>query len=80
LGHHWNDVAARQEQYNDLLRQAERERLIWAAAHARKAPRLYGPALEWLGCWLIAWGWRLRARYGAIEFQRRPKHRCEQAT
>jgi hypothetical protein len=51
---------------NDLLREAQHAR---AGRVARGAPGLYRLAMLWLGRWLVAWGWRLRARHGAIEFR-----------
>jgi hypothetical protein len=64
----WNDYWYQQERYNDLLRAAEQERCVQAALAARTRPAVvYNPLLAWLGKQLIAWGWRLRARYGALE-------------
>jgi hypothetical protein len=62
-------VAVAREHVKDLLREAQQERYIHAAQLARR--RSNGPyrsALAWLGGRLVAWGWRLRARHGAIEF------------
>jgi hypothetical protein len=58
-------LAARERQL-DLLREAQLRRLV---AQLPTSPRgaFYAPALERLGRWLIAWGWRLRARYGEVE-------------
>jgi len=64
----WNDYWYQQERYNDLLRAAEQERRVQAAQAARTRPAVvYNPLLAWLGKQLIALGWRLRARYGALE-------------
>jgi len=52
------DVMVRQEQYQDLLRQAERERLVWPALSTARAAR-YRKALLWLGGCLQSWGHRL---------------------
>jgi hypothetical protein len=60
------DLAVAREHTNDLLHEAQHERAMRAA---RRAPGLYGSAMLWLGRWLVAWGWRLRARHGAIEFR-----------
>ena len=67
----WNHYWYQRERYNDLLRAAEQQRRVRAALAALAAgPRpaaAYDPLLAWLGTQLIAWGWRLRARYGALE-------------
>jgi hypothetical protein len=64
----WNDYRYQQERHNDLLRAAEQQRRVRAALAARPRPAVvYHPLLAWLGTQLIAWGWRLRARYGALE-------------
>jgi hypothetical protein len=59
-------VAVAREHAIDLLREAQDERAMRAL---RRAPGLYGSAMLWLARWLVAWGWRLRARHGAIEFR-----------
>jgi hypothetical protein len=64
----WNDYRIQQERHKDLLRAAEQRRRVRAALAARPRPAAaYDPLLAWLGTQLIAWGWRLRARYGALE-------------
>ena len=64
----WLDYIVKQEQHRDRLRAAEQERLVRAAlAGRRRRTRVFGPLLVWLGNRMIAWGWRLRARYGALE-------------
>ena len=64
----WIDFAFKQEQHKDLLREAERERLVRAArAGRRRRTRVVGPLLVWLGNLLIAWGERLQARFGPLE-------------
>ena len=64
----WNDYRYQQERHNDLLREAEQWRHVRAALAARKRPvTRYNPLLAWLGTQLIAWGWRLRVRNGALE-------------
>jgi hypothetical protein len=63
---HLNEINLVGEHANDLLREAQHAR---ARRAARGAPGLYGSAMLWLGHWLVAWGWRLRARHGAIEFR-----------
>jgi len=65
---HLNEFAAR-EHANDLLREAQHERSVRAAPGVRRRSKgLYGSAMSWLGRWLIAWGMRLLARHGAIQF------------
>lgn len=62
----WSTVLAMQERYKDLLREAERERLVrQALAEREKCERFYCQALIWLGRGLVAWGWRLLEPYGA---------------
>ena len=64
---HLNEIVAR-EHANDLLREAQYERDMRTARGARgRSNGRYGSAMVWLGRWLVAWGWRLRARHGAIE-------------
>ena len=62
----WNDVLARREHYLDLRREMERERLVRQVMAGRPRSwlaRSYRQALAWLGQRLVAWGWRLQARY-----------------
>jgi hypothetical protein len=63
----WIDEAVKEEQRQDMLRDAARRRLA-ARAHppARRAGRRYSHALVWLGRRLEALGCRLQARYGAL--------------
>jgi hypothetical protein len=60
-----NDQMVKQEQYKDLIREAERYRLVHKglAGHER-GNRFYSGALTWLGHRLVAWGRRLQERYG----------------
>ncbi|TKJ30016.1 MAG: hypothetical protein CEE40_06305 [Chloroflexi bacterium B3_Chlor] len=62
----WRDIVAQQERYKDLLREAERHRLVLheLALHERKN-RFGCRAMAWLGRALVAWGWRLQERYAA---------------
>jgi len=61
------DVAKQHQQ--DLLREAAQMRLV-AEANAQQSKRaLHAPALAWLGEQLVAWGWRLRVRYGTVEHE-----------
>jgi len=52
------DVLVRREQYQDLLRQAERERLVRLTLTTDRT-MWYGKALLWLGGRLQSWGRRL---------------------
>jgi hypothetical protein len=66
---HLYEMLAR-EHMNDLLREVEYDGYSRTARGARgRSNGLYGPAMVWLGHWLVAWGWRLRARHSAIEFR-----------
>lgn len=63
IGYH--ELLMRQEHSRELLRQAEKERLlrqIWPSR--RPDERLYGRILNWLGSRLVAWGQGLQERYG----------------
>lgn len=62
----WIEILEHQERHKEILREAERKRLVRQALAAQeKRERFYGPALIWLGCRLIAWGGLLQERYGA---------------
>jgi hypothetical protein len=61
----WNDYGMKQEQYRDLMRAADKQRVIrQAEVKHYDGNMLRRQMLDWLGRCLIAWGWRLRARYG----------------
>jgi hypothetical protein len=63
----WDIVLIQEARHQELLRQAERERLIRQALAGRKtSDSFYRRALTWLGRQLVAWGWRLQERYGAV--------------
>jgi hypothetical protein len=65
----WNlhEMVARSRATN-LLREAQHDRFLRSVWRARRGMYgLYDSAMVWLGRWLIARGWRLRARHGAIE-------------
>jgi hypothetical protein len=63
----WIDEAIKEEQRQDMLRDAARRRLIAQARVAGRRPRrIYSPLLVRLGCWLETWGCRLQARYGVL--------------
>lgn len=60
------DYLVARERYKDLLREAERDRLVRQALTGReRRHRFYCGALTWLGRRLIACGWRLQERYGS---------------
>jgi hypothetical protein len=62
----WHDGVAGGERYKDLLREAERDRLVREKLAGRGGNAgFYCRALIWLGSRLVAWGWRLQERYGA---------------
>lgn len=65
---HLSEQIARQHA-QDLLRESERVRIVEAAEAGRPRSGIHCQALAWLGSQLIAWGWRLRARYGAVEHE-----------
>lgn len=62
----WDIVLIQEVRSQELLRQAENERLIRQvmAGHG-KSDSFHCRALTWLGRQLVAWGWRLQERYGA---------------
>jgi hypothetical protein len=63
----WIDEAIKEEQRQDLLREAARRRLIaQARAVKRRQERRYSPVLVRLGCWLEIWGRSLQTRYGVL--------------
>lgn len=62
----YNEVLA-QEHSKDLLREAERYRLVRQALAGRaRRDRFHCRALTWLGRRLVAWGWRLQEHYDGI--------------
>ena len=61
----WSNVLVHQERRRELLREADEERLARQALAGRGGRRrFYCRALIWLGRRLVAWGYRLQARYG----------------
>ncbi len=58
------DVLLWQTHYKDLLREAERERMIRQVLAANKHVRFHERALAWLGGYFVAWGCYLQRRYG----------------
>lgn len=67
----WHDYYLAHQQHDDRLRLAQHLRLVNSLTHT-PTNAFYAPALAYLGRWLIAWGWRLRARYSNVEFDTRP--------
>jgi hypothetical protein len=63
----WIDEAIKEEQRQDMLRDAAHRRLVIKARMADRQPeRRYSQALVWLGRWLETLGCRLQARYGVL--------------
>jgi hypothetical protein len=62
----WIADRYQQERINDIIRAIEQQRLVTAALAARPRLSLRSSLLAWLGDWMIAWGHRLRARYGRL--------------
>lgn len=61
------DFQVRQEQYKDLLRQAEHERLIKTASLYNSGGRkLNFNITNWLGAKLVSWGMNLRQSKPAV--------------
>jgi hypothetical protein len=62
----WTAVLAAQERCQDMRREADRYRLVRQALAGRRTPYpFHYRAMNWLGRWLVAWGYRLQERYGA---------------
>jgi len=61
------DYLAKRKYYRELVREAERERLIREALAGRgKANRFCSRALSRLGHLLVGWGQSMQERYGHI--------------
>lgn len=61
------DILTQQELYKDRLREAERERLCrQVVGRKEEGNHFYCRILIWLGRRLVAWGWHLQERYGAV--------------
>jgi hypothetical protein len=61
------NVLAEEERRKDMMRKAEKQRLIKAVKAARPRPtRFYDRLLAGLGRSLTEWGVRLQTRYGAM--------------
>ncbi len=61
------DVA--EQHRHDLLREAAHVWMVEEASERRPNRAVHAHALAWLGEQLVAWGWRLRVRYGAVEHE-----------
>ena len=60
------EFLVRREHYKDLLREAERARLVRQMQPGQeRRDHFYCRALTWLGRRLVVLGWRLQERYGA---------------
>jgi hypothetical protein len=59
------DYWARLERYKDLVREADRARLVSQAQNGQKRGNCLSGVLIWLGRRLVVWGRRLEERYGA---------------
>jgi hypothetical protein len=60
------ELAYQDERRKDMMRKAEKRRLVKAILAARPRPnRFYAPVLVGLGRLLTGWGLRLQARYGS---------------
>jgi hypothetical protein len=61
----YQELLMRQEHSRELLRQAERERLLRQIRPGRRLDaRLSSRVLNWLGSRLVVWGRGLQDRYG----------------
>ena len=62
----WQDIVMQQGRYQDLLREAQRERLVKPAQQSCEPSHLfYRRAFTWLGKQLVTWGLSLLARFGS---------------
>jgi hypothetical protein len=62
----WKDVLVQRERYQDLLREAEKHRLVLQALAGRQRRyHFYCRAMNWLGRRMVAWGQRLQEQYDA---------------
>jgi hypothetical protein len=63
-----HDLLKAQERYTNLLNEAQEWRLACESQHTRPRHELmHSRVLDRFGKALVAWGWRLRARYGNLE-------------
>ena len=61
----WEDVLAQRERYQDLLREAEKHRLVRQALAGRQRRHHLCQVMNWLGRRMVAWGQRLQKQYEA---------------
>ena len=62
----WLDIAMQQERYQDLVREAHRERFIRQAQQSQERGHpFFHRAFIWLGKRLVTWGLSLQARFGS---------------
>jgi hypothetical protein len=62
--YNWLDIVAQRERYDDLVREAEHDRLVHRLPKRETSDHLYLRLLAWLGCVLIATGKYLQEHYG----------------
>jgi len=73
----WQDIVMKREQYQDLLREAQKGQLVKQAQQSREPGHsFYRRAFTWLGKRLVCWGLSLQARFGptpaTLELARQP--------
>jgi hypothetical protein len=62
----WQDIVIQREHYQDLLREAQRQRLAKQAQQSRELSHsFYRRAFTWLGKQLVCWGLSLQAQAGS---------------
>lgn len=71
---HWHDVEIAEERRKEMLRAADQRRLARMARPPRRP--LYRRVLAWVGCRLITWGARLRARFDVSGTANAPQTAC----
>lgn len=70
----WNEYTNALARYDERLQEAQHHRIVQSILNEQRPTVFYAPALARVGRWLIAWGWRLRARYGEVEFHTDMQH------
>ena len=71
----WLNIAMQQEQHQDLVREAQRERLVKQAQQSQgQGHPFYHRAFIWLGKRLVTWGLSLQARFGSMPATLEPAH------
>ena len=62
----WLDIAMQQERHQDLVREAQRDRLVRQAQQSQEPGHpFYHRAFIWLGKRLVTWGLSLQVRFGS---------------